>query len=212
MKLRRFPLLLAIVALTMGVPALAALYTDWLWFAHVGYGQVFVKSLGARVLLTVLSGVVIFALLGGNLWLALGVLRPRAFMVATPQGPQALTIDARSIRRLGLTAAALISLLVAFIAGAEWETWLYFLNASPFGRADPVLGRDISFYLFTLPLLESVHRLLLGLTLVSTVATVVVYVLGEEVGLEPARGLFVSRRATRHLAVLAALLFIVLGL
>ena len=108
-------------------------------------------------------------------------------------------------------AAAVISLLVAFIAGGEWEMWLYFLNATPFGRVDPVLGRDIGFYFFTLPLLEGVHRLLLGLTLVATVATIIVYVLGEEVGLEPARGLFVSRRATRHLAVLAALLFLVLG-
>ena len=211
MKLRRLPLLLAIVLLTTGVPALAELYTDWLWFGHVGYAQVFVKSLAARALLTVLSGVAVFALLGGNLWLALRVLRPRAFMVTTPHGPQALTIDARSIRRLAMGAAAVISLLVAFIAGGEWETWLYFLNATPFGRVDPVLGRDIGFYFFTLPLLEGVHSLLLGLTLVATVATVIVYVLGEEVGLEPARGLFVSRRATRHLAVLAALLFLVLG-
>jgi len=211
MKLRRLPFLLAIVLLTTGVPALAELYTDWLWFGHVGYAQVFVKSLGARALLTVVSGVAVFALLGGNLWLALRVLRPRAFMVTTPHGPQALTIDARSIRRLAMGAAAVISLLVAFIAGGEWEMWLYFLNATPFGRVDPVLGRDIGFYFFTLPLLEGVHRLLLGLTLVATVATIIVYVLAEEVGLEPARGLFVSRRATRHLAVLAALLFLVLG-
>ena len=105
----------------------------------------------------------------------------------------------------------MFSLLAAFIAGAEWETWLYFLNATPFGRTDPVLGRDIGFYVFTLPLLEGVHELLLVLTLVAAVGTLVVYVLGEEVGLEPARGVFVSRRATRHLGVLAALLFLVLG-
>ncbi len=164
MKLRRFPLLLAIIVLTTGVPTLAELYTDWLWFAHVGYGQVFVKSLGARALLTVLSGVAVFTLLGGNLWLALRVLRPRAFMVTTPQGPQALTFEARTIRRLAMGAVAVISLLVAFIAGAEWETWLYFLNATPFGRTDPVLGRDIGFYVFTLPLLERVQHLLFVLT------------------------------------------------
>ena len=90
--------------LTTGVPALAEFYTDWLWFEDVGYEQVFLKSLGARALLTVLSGVVVFALLGGNLWLALRVLRPRPFMVTTPQGPQAMTIDPRSIRRLALGA------------------------------------------------------------------------------------------------------------
>ena len=211
MKFRRFPIFLAFIVLTMGLPALAELYTDWLWFGHVGYGQVFLKSLGARALLTGLSAVAVFALLAGNLWLALRVLRPRIVMVTTPQGPQTLTIDARSIRRLATGVAAVFSLLAAFVAGAEWETWLYFLNATPFGRTDPVLGRDIAFYVFTLPLLEGVHQLLLVLTLVAAVGTLVVYVLGEEVGLEPARGVFVSRRATRHLGVLAALLFLVLG-
>ena len=65
--------------------------------------------------------------------------------------------------------------------------------------------------MFTLPLLEGVHNLLFVLTMVAAVATVAVYVLGEEVGLDPTRGLFVSRRATRHLAVLAALLLLVLA-
>jgi uncharacterized membrane protein (UPF0182 family) len=211
MKFKRFPLVLALIAATTAVPAFVELYTDWLWFGDVGYQQVFLKSLSARGLLTVVSGAAVFVLLAGNLWLALRVLRPRVVMVTTPQGPQAVTIDARSIRMLAIAAAAVFSLVVGFTAGSGWETWLYFLHATPFGRTDPVLGRDIAFYLFTLPLLEGVHRLLLVLMLAAAAATTVVYVVGEEVGLEPARGLFVSRRATRHLAVLAALLFVVLG-
>jgi uncharacterized membrane protein (UPF0182 family) len=211
MRNRRLPLLLALVVLAMGVPALAELYTDWLWFAHVGYERVFLKSLGARALLTLLSALVVFALLGGNLLLALRSLRPRAFMVSTPHGPQPVTMNARSIKRLAIGAAAVISLLIGFAAGTQWQTWLYYLHGTPFGRIDPIIGRDIGFYLFTLPLLEGVQGLLIVLTLLTAAATLGVYVLGDEVGLEPARGLFVSRRATRHLAVLAALLFVVLG-
>ncbi len=213
MKLRRFPLLLAIIVLTTAVPALAELYTDWLWFAHVGYGQVFVKSLGARALLTVLSGVAVFALLGGNLWLALRV--PAAAgrsWSTTPQGPQALTFEARTIRRLAMGAVAVISLA----RGRDRRRGMGDVAVLPERHpvrmhSTPCSGWDIGFYLFTLPLLEGVHNLLFVLTLVAAVATVVVYVLGEEVGLEPTRGLFVSRRATRHLAVLAALLLVVLG-
>ena len=211
MKIRWFPLLLTLALVGLAAPTVAKLYTDWLWFAHVGYQQVFLKSLGARALLTVLSGVAVFALLGGNLMLALRALRPRAFMVSTPQGPQTLTISARSITRLALGAAAVLSLLIAFAAGTQWESWLYFLNAAPFGRTDPILGRDIGFYVFTLPVLSNVHGLLFLLTLLTAATTLAVYVLGGEVGLDPARGLFVSRRATRHLSALAALLFIVLG-
>jgi uncharacterized protein len=211
MRIRRFPLLLVLVVAAMGVPAVAELYTDWLWFVHVGYERVFLKSLGARALLTVLTGLVVFALLGGNLVVALRALRPRAFMVSTPQGPQPVTMDARSIKRLAIGAAGLISLLIAYVAGAQWQTWLYYLHGTPFGRVDPIVGRDIGFYLFTLPLLEAVHTLLLVLTLLTAGAAFAVYVLGDEVGLEPTRGLYVSRRATRHLAALAALVFVVLG-
>src|SRR6185436_5734442 len=128
MRIRRLPLFLALIVVITGVPALAELYTDWLWFAHVGYEQVFLKSLAARSILTVLSALAVFALIGGNLMLALRSLRPRAFMVATPQGPQTLTMNARSIRRLAIGAAALISLLAGFGGGTQWETWLYFLH------------------------------------------------------------------------------------
>ena len=120
-------------------------------------------------------------------------------------------MKARSIKRVAIGAAAVISLLIGFAAGTQWQTWLYYLHGTPFGRVDPIVGRDIGFYLFTLPLLEGVQGLLIVLTLLTAAATLGVYVLGDEVGLEPARGLFVSRRATRHLAVLAALLFVVLG-
>ena len=211
MKSRRFPVLLVLVLLGTGIPTLAELYTDWLWFGHVGYGHVFLKSLGARAVLTVCSGILVFALLGGNLMLALRALRPRVFMVSTAQGRQTLTMEARSIRRLALAAAAVVSLVMAFVNGAQWETWLYYLHGARFGRVDPVLGRDIGFYLFTLPLLEGVHGLLMVLTLLAAAGTLAVYVLGEEVGLEPARGVFISRRATRHLGALAAMLFLVLG-
>src|SRR5215218_8466797 len=211
MKGRRFPIFLALVLIITGVPALAELYTDWLWFAQVGYEQVFLKSLAARALLTVVSGVVVFALLGGNVLLALRSLKPRLFMVSTPQGPQALTMSTRTIRRLALIGAVLVSLMTAFFTGAQWESWLFFLNATPFGRTDPILGRDIGFYLFTLPLLERVHALLFVLTLLTAGGTLAIYILGEEVGLDPVRGAIVSRRAMRHLGMLAALLLIVLA-
>ena len=107
-------------------------------------------------------------------------------MITTPQGPQ--TIDdgpaqhpaARDGRRRRWSRCSSPS-----SPAAEWETWLYFLNATPFGATDPILGRDIGFYVFTLPLLEMRPQVCcLVLTLVAAVATVVVYVFGEEVGLD----------------------------
>ena len=211
MKIRRIPLLLVLIGVMTGLPALAELYTDWLWFREVGHEQVFVKSLGASSLLTTISGLVVFALLGGNALVALRGLRPRPFMIATPQGPHAVSVNLRSVKRFGLTVIAVVSALIAFYAGGTWETWLYFLNATPFGQQDPILGRDIGFYVFTLPLLESVHGVLYLLVLLMAASAVAAYLFGEELGLDAVRGVFLSRRATRHLGVLAALLLIVLA-
>ena len=59
-------------------------------------------------------------------------------------------VDPSTIRPIGLLAAGLVSFFIANYAGDQWMTWLYFLNATPFGKTDPILGRDIAFFVFTL--------------------------------------------------------------
>jgi uncharacterized membrane protein (UPF0182 family) len=52
----------------------------------------------------------------------------------------------------------LAALLAAWIGGVtasgNWGTWLVYRHAEPTGMVDPVLGRDVSFYLLQLPFLE----------------------------------------------------------
>jgi len=211
MTIKRLPVLLALVLLVTGIPALATFYTDWLWFKEVGYEQVFLRSLTARALVTGISGCVTFVLLAGNLVLALRSLRPRPFSIVTPQGPQTVMVDPTRLRPLALGVAGIVSMLTGLFAGGRWETWLYFLNATPFGKADPILGRDIGFYVFTLPLLETVQGILYFIVFLMAVVTLAAYVFGEEVGLDARRGVFVSRRATRHLGLLAAVMLLVLA-
>src|SRR5688500_9106380 len=99
MAKRRLLFFLLLIILTTAVPALAELYTDWLWYREVGFEQVFLKSISAGSVVTTGSGLVVFVLIAGNALLALRGLRPRPFMIATPQGPQAISIDLRTLRR-----------------------------------------------------------------------------------------------------------------
>ena len=211
MTMRRLPVLVVLVFLITGIPAAAEFYTDWLWFKELGYEQVFLRSLTAQSIVTVVSGVLVFALLAGNLLLALRSLRPRPFMIATPQGPQTIMMDPSTIRPLALGIVGLVALLTAIYAGGRWETWLYFLNATPFGKVDPILGRDIGFYVFTLPFLEMLQGIAYFIVFLMAAVALAAYVFGEEVGLDATRGVFVSRRATRHLGLLAAVMLLVLA-
>src|SRR5215211_5853941 len=125
MRLRRIPVLLALVFLAATIPAFAEFYTDWLWFNEVGYQQVYLRSLTAQGTVTAVVAAVVFALLAVNLVFAMRALRPRPFLIATPQGPQTITMDPASIRPLALSVAAIVSIVVGFYAGGQWETCLY---------------------------------------------------------------------------------------
>ena len=147
----RAPLILLLIILITGIPAAVEFYTDWLWFQEVGYERVFFRSLAVRTLVAAGVGLAAFALLAGNVIVSMRSLRPRPFMIATPQGPQTITVDPATIRPLVVLAAAAVALMVGLVAGGHWEAWLYYIYATPFGKADPILGRDIGFYVFTMP-------------------------------------------------------------
>ncbi len=210
-RLSGIPLLVIVFGLLIGVPRLVGFYTDWLWFTEVGYEQVLLRSITAQAVTGLLTGLVAFGILWFNLRLALRALRPRELMIATAQGPQVITINPARIRPLVSAGALFVALLVGVFASSQWDTWLFFLHATPFNQADPVLGYDIGFYVFTLPLLEMLHGLLMTVLLLTLAGVVAAHVAGSNLSFEPVRGLFVAATARRHIAALAAVVLLVLA-
>src|SRR6187399_1200053 len=104
MTIRRLPILLVFVVLLTGIPSIATFYTDWLWFKELGYEAVFLRSLSAQTLVAAVSGIVVFALLAGNLVLALRALRPRPFVISTQHGPRTIMMNPASLRPLAMGA------------------------------------------------------------------------------------------------------------
>ena len=93
--------------------------------------------------------------------MSLRQLRRREFAIATPDGPRIITVDTGRMRSVIYLAALAVAGLLGLFSASSWATWLYAANAVPFGHVDPVLGRDISFYLFRLPMLELLHGIAL---------------------------------------------------
>ena len=205
------PLLLLLVLLGTAVPAIAEFYTDWLWYQEVGYQRVFVRSLSARAATGLLTGLAVFAVLWLNLRLALRSLRRRDFTISTPDGPRVISVDTTRIRSLTLVGAGVLSLLIGLYSSSHWDTWLYYLHAVPFGRVDPVLQRDISFYVFTLPLIEHLHGLALLTVFLSAAGVLAAHLASGNLSFDPVHGFFASRSARQHLALLGAALLLVLG-
>jgi uncharacterized membrane protein (UPF0182 family) len=101
--------------------------------------------------------------------------------------------------------------LIGLFSASNWETWLYYLHAVPFGRPDPILGRDISFYLFKLPLLEQLEGLALMTVVLAFAGVVAAHFAAGNIAFDPVNGIFTSRAARQQLAFLAAALLLVLA-
>jgi uncharacterized protein len=171
----RLPLVLAVLALFFSAGTTASYYVDALWFGSLGYAVVFWKALNIQAIVFGAFAAATFAALYGA-FLALkpvrfgepgsgGVIFVNGRPVALPIGP---------ILRAG---ALLLSLVAGLAAGAtmmsDWDTlalWWYGGAAAADAVAqarDPILGRPVAFYLFTLPAWELIAGWLTTLAIIA---------------------------------------------
>jgi uncharacterized protein len=211
LRFPRFFLIFAALVVFAGIPSFAEFYTDWLWYRELGYEQVFLKSLSAQATTGMAVGAVAFVILWLNLRLSLRLLRRREFAIATPDGPRIITVDTGRLRSLIYAGALIAAVLIGLYSASSWATWLYAIHAVPFGRTDPVLGRDIAFYVFQLPMLELVHGIALTTVILTAAGVAGSHVAAGNLALDPLRGVILGSTAKRHLSLLAAALLLVLA-
>ncbi len=202
--------LVAIFVAMIVVPWLASFFTDWLWFGEIGFQKVFATSLIWRIVLFFLGGAFAFAYFYGNVRIARGA--GTGFPVLYVNRGDGVTIDiSRTFTRLFFPAALLLSFLTAISLSSWWLTLLKGMNGVALGSRDPLFDRDISFYLFRLPLISGVLGTLITLTFLSLLATTAMYWLRNDITLPPRRA-SAKPRAARHLGGLLAFWFVLLAL
>jgi len=218
MRWRRVAITAAVViAGLIVVGRFTGVLVDWLWFSSIGYVDVFWTILSTQALLFV----AVFAASAGTMWVSgflahryarsLGIWPSRAvrssgtLRVVSELGEQvAPRIPWRSCIA---GAAVLLGLLIAVGEISNWDVALRFLHQVPFGERDPIFGKDIGFYLFSLPAYVALKNWLLQLLFCSAVIAAVVYGVRGDIVLErSSRGL--SPAATAHASALLGLFFV----
>ncbi len=71
--------------------------------------------------------------------------------------------------------AVFVSLLLGFLISARWINILEYFRATSFNNKEPLFNRDISFYVFSLPIWELLQFWLLGLFLLGIAAVALIY-------------------------------------
>jgi hypothetical protein len=185
------------------------LYTDLLFFQDVGYAGVFTRVLSARFLtgLAFAAAALIFVL--GNVLYANRISFARLNVVFLNQVKLPLHTEGlnATVRFLGIMAAVVIAFFSGMWGSALWKDVLVFMNRMDVAVTDPVFGKDMSFYLFQLPLFQ----LLKGFAGFITVATFLVVGAGyffRGAVMPVGKGISIESRARYHLAVLGGLIIL----
>jgi len=176
------------IGLLIVLAAASNFLVDWAWFSSIGFSGVFWTMIAARIAVFAAVFVATATALWLNGYLAIRFAGRRLQAVALPWdvlGSQTpLAVIERFLRsvpwhRLVSAATLLLALLVALGWNDSWKIVLRFLFQVPYGKSDPVFGRDIGFYLFSLPLLLAVKNwVLLVLALSATIAALVYWTSG----------------------------------
>ena len=192
---------------------LIGLYADWRFFDEVGYDAVFTKTLLTKIWAGLALAVVTFLVFFGNVFFAnRQQFQRNTLQLLWDNAPALHHVDPDRLIKGASFLIALLAAIIAFFTGMQyWEELLLFLNSSPAGLADPLFGRDVSFYLFVYPFLDRIAAILTVLLLVSFFFTALNYFLRG--GISLIEGLVtVDPRAKKHLAFLISLFLLALSL
>jgi uncharacterized protein len=169
--------LIALAAILFGSRTVLSYWVDLLWFRSLGYGDVFWKSWALQAETFTIFAVVTFLILYGTfsaLKRANQANLPRDHKILI--GGQPVNLSVEPVLRI---VAVGVSLVAAGVTGAammaEWPTLALFWYAPPATTsvADPIFGRPLNFFLFTLP----AWQLLVGWLVTISVITCVFAVL-----------------------------------
>jgi len=210
----RFVLLAVLGVVVLGGSTAASYYVDALWFESLGYASVFWTRLGLQAATFAAFALVTFLVVYG----AFRALKPDRLVeligatILINRRPVTLPVEP-VLKLIGLG----VSVAIAAITGASmmerWMTMALFWYAPRSATMpDPIFGRSLDFYLFTLPAAQLITGWLMILSvIVCAIAAVFVVVIGGTRILTQGRVSAVPTRLWRGLSISVAALFLMLA-
>jgi uncharacterized membrane protein (UPF0182 family) len=189
--------------------AITAVLVDHAWFTAMGLPALFWE----RVIDT--------AILQGGAWVLgtlfafanLHAVRRTIRAVAVPSRVANLEVTAMISGQRLLAVTVVLALLVGGVLAFPLTNWVdlaLLRHGLPFGEIEGVLGRDLGFYLYWLPIEETLYLWSLVSVVSMTALVVVLYALTRSLRME-GRRVAASTHVRRHLSVLGAVVLLLLA-
>src|SRR3954452_21324674 len=169
-----------VVVVVLGSPLLlvyvsAQILPGALWFDELGQLDVFRRIAAAKAELWLLVAGTAAPFVALNLLVALS----RAGVART-----------RSVTLAAVAASLVGGTSIASSASHDWQTFLLWRHRQPYGVLDPMSGKDVGFFVFSLPFQLLASRVLLWLIAVAVAAALLVYLVRGALTLRPLRATY----------------------
>ncbi|MGB7202718.1 MAG: UPF0182 family protein [Pyrinomonadaceae bacterium] len=158
------PVVLLLIALFSSI----GIYTDSLWFGSLGFSSRFWYVFALGWILFAVFAILTVAILRGGFYIlerlfGPEILKPRKIVV----NKQAIDLSfARFLRPLSWLVALVFGIGFGLSLSSDWNTWALYLHQPSTATTDPIFGKSIGFYLFTLPIYNQLAAWLTTLSLV----------------------------------------------
>jgi hypothetical protein len=208
--------LIVIAAILFAAKTALSYWVDLLWFRSLGYGDVFWTTWRIEWGVFALFAVATFVILYGA-FLAL----KRASQASLPSarqiilGGQPVNLSIEPVLRIvGIVGSLLAALLSGTAMMQEWPTLALFWYAphASGSISDPIFGRPLNFFLFTLPAWQLLLGWLLTLAVILCVVAVVLIAIAGGFSLLDKRAAGHSVPAWRGLSITVAFLLLVVAM
>ncbi len=218
---RIFRLVVIGIAIIIGLGWVASsIYPDWLWFQNFGFGSVFSTMLVSKILIGFAAAMVFLLAVGINYYWARFYVR-KTHPTAGRKGGislEGLPISEQTVSRAIGAFLIIVAVMIGSAASTKWDMILRYFHPKAFGISDPVFGKDLVFYVFSLPFFLFLKSWLTGFLVVSGMVALLVYNRGNLIHMEaafiqaperdvrPAAKLTIDPSVKKHLSILGILI------
>ena len=143
-------------------------YSELLWFGQLNYQDIYLTILRTKIYLFVIGFLLSIIALSLSSFIAFRYSwngfeseLPEPFNILGP----------KLYKYLIMIAVFVVSMIIGFTNSVNWELFLRFFNSSSFEVSDPILNRDLSFYIFDYPIYTYIQKGLLAIAVLCAIFT-----------------------------------------
>ncbi len=193
-----------LAAIVVGFFIFASLYTEVLWFDQLGFVEVLLTRWFASAAMFVIGFVAMAVPVGISIDMAWRF-RPVYAKLSNELDRYRQMID--PLRRLAMIGIPAVLGLFAGLASANaWQQFVLWTARQPFGITDPQFGQDVGFYVFELPVYQSVLSFASAVVIISAIGAAATGFLYGAISVN-GREVRISRVMRIHIAILGVVYF-----